>query len=80
MDRDQLGLKQGVDLAAVESCHVKSSPQGVVLHQGQLDVPSVKDCTLFGQNVLGEYACDLKQGEMKEKIIVGAGFDLPLHR
>ena len=58
MDRDQLGLKQGVDLAAVESCHVKSSPQGVVLHQGQLDVPCIKKCILSGQNVLGKYACD----------------------
>ena len=54
----------------MERCHTKSFSKRVVLHQGQLDVPSVKDCTLFGQNILGEYACDLKQGEMKEKLIV----------
>jgi hypothetical protein len=47
----------------VERSHSKSFPKRVVLHQGQLDVPSVEDYILFGQNVFGEYACDLFIGE-----------------
>ena len=47
----------------MECCHTKSFPKRVVFYQGQLDVPCVENCILFGENVLGEYACDLFIGE-----------------
>ena len=61
MDRDQLGSEQGVHLAPVKCCNTKGFSKRIGSHQGQLDVPCVENCILFGENVLGEYACDLKQ-------------------
>ena len=70
MDWDQLGSEQRVHLTSVEGCDSKSLPQRVTLNQGQLDVSCVKNCILFGQDVLGEYACDLEQSKIEEKKVI----------
>ena len=67
VDGDQLGAEERVDLAPVERSHPKRFSQGVVLHQGQLDVALVEDQVLLGQDVGGEKPGDLKGDIMKIK-------------
>ena len=67
VDGDQLGAEERVHLAPVERGHPERFSQGVVLHQGQLDVALVKDQVLLGQDVGGEKSGDLKGDIMKIK-------------
>ena len=67
MDRDQLSSEERVHLAPVERGHPERFSQGVVLHQGQLDVALVEDQVLLGQDVGGEKPGDLKGYIMKIK-------------
>ena len=61
VDGDQLGAEERVHLATVERGHPERFSQGVVFHQGQLDVALVEDQVLLGQDVGGEKPGDLKK-------------------
>ena len=67
VDRDQLSSEERVHLAPVERGHPERLSQGVVFHQGQLDVALVEDQVLLGQDVCGEKPGDLKGDIMKIK-------------
>ena len=73
MDGDQLGAEESVHLAPVERGHPERFSQGVVFHQGQLDVALVEDQVLLGQDVGGEESGDLKGNIMKirQKLTLG---------
>ena len=67
VDGDQLSSEECVHLAPVERGHPERFSQGVVFHQGQLDVALVEDQVLLGQDVGGEKSGDLKGDVMKIK-------------
>ena len=67
VDGDQLGAEERVHLATVERGHPERFSQGVVFHQGQLDVALVEDQVLLGQDVGGEKPGDLKGDVMRIK-------------